>query len=359
MEAQKDISIIIPIYNMAKYLKGCVSSICKQDYGSFELILVDDGSTDDSLALCRRFAALDERIEVYHQENKGPGPARNLGIEHASGKYALFLDADDLLHEGALSTLIQASEDGFYDLLVFGFCSKLFEGNVISEKKYPAFTCEGETVRQSYGDYIGDGASLRIQGAPWNKLFSLDIIRKHKVEYPSLHRHEDEVFIGRYMCFAEQIRFLPEVLYTHYVSDICLQWTKYRADYISDVIGNYKDRKRNILRWNPADTRTREHVEKEYIDTALRALEMSFAPKFGFDPSQRLAWMKDTVKQANLSAFAVPSCVGRYKKLQMRLIQMGKYKQLYAVLWLKIQMEKNGWLYKIKNAAGRHGGENK
>src|SRR5690554_5037323 len=95
-------SIIIPIYNTSVYLNNCVGSIVSQSFGDFELILVDDGSTDDSLSLCRSWQQKDDRIQVYNQENKGQGSARNLGLKKAKGKYILFIDSDDAIAEDTL-----------------------------------------------------------------------------------------------------------------------------------------------------------------------------------------------------------------------------------------------------------------
>ena len=99
------ISVIIPVYNTEKYLRQCLDTVVAQTLKDIEIILVDDGSTDDSLLICREYARKDDRIHVYHQENQGAGPARNYGIKVAKGQYFSFLDADDLFKLDMLERL--------------------------------------------------------------------------------------------------------------------------------------------------------------------------------------------------------------------------------------------------------------
>ena len=99
------ISVIIPVYNTEKYLRQCLDTVVAQTLKDIEIILVDDGSTDDSLLICQEYAQKDSRIHVYHQENQGAGPARNYGIKVAKGQYFSFLDSDDLFKLDMLERL--------------------------------------------------------------------------------------------------------------------------------------------------------------------------------------------------------------------------------------------------------------
>lgn len=104
------VSVIVPVFDMERYLRQCVQSVLAQTFHDWELILVDDGSTDFSGRLCDRFAAADPRVKVFHTGNSGPASARNLGVGKASGSRLLFLDADDLLHPSAFETLSAVAE---------------------------------------------------------------------------------------------------------------------------------------------------------------------------------------------------------------------------------------------------------
>ncbi len=119
-----EISIVIPVYNKADYISQCLDSLLKQDFGSFEIVAVNDGSTDESGAICDRMAETDGRIRVIHQQNGGVTAARKTGVEAAEGRYIVFVDADDQLLPGALATLHQAIEAAGADEVIATFCTQ-------------------------------------------------------------------------------------------------------------------------------------------------------------------------------------------------------------------------------------------
>ena len=110
MTTSSHISVIVPVYNVRRYLRQCLESLATQNYLSFEVILVDDGSADGSDLLCDEYAAKDERFKVVHQQNAGLSVARNTGLTHASGQYISFVDSDDWVSGYYLSTLMSAIE---------------------------------------------------------------------------------------------------------------------------------------------------------------------------------------------------------------------------------------------------------
>ena len=114
------LSVIIPVYNVEKYLNACLDSVISQSFTDYEILLVDDGSTDSSAGLCLEAAAgAPDKIFVFRKENGGASSARNFGLRQASGKYVLFLDSDDHLAPNALETAVKAAESAEADLTVF------------------------------------------------------------------------------------------------------------------------------------------------------------------------------------------------------------------------------------------------
>lgn len=105
------ISVIVPIYNTAAYLSRCIESLVNQTYSYLQIILIDDGSTDNSGAIADEWQAIDSRIEVYHQSNRGQSAARNVGLQHAKGEYIAFVDSDDYIDSNYFSTMLQAADD--------------------------------------------------------------------------------------------------------------------------------------------------------------------------------------------------------------------------------------------------------
>ena len=138
-----NVSIIVPIYNAENSIELTIDSILNQNYKDFELILINDGSKDNSGLICNRFAAVDKRIKVIHQNNSGAAFARNIGIKIAKGKYIAFVDADDILKEDWLSTMIEPMMDHNTDLICTWY-KKIFKKNkkivksiiIKPEKKY-------------------------------------------------------------------------------------------------------------------------------------------------------------------------------------------------------------------------------
>lgn len=114
------ISVIIPVYNIEKYLERCVKSVCAQTYTSLEIILVDDGSTDSSGELCDKFAKEDARIKVFHKENGGSSSARNLGLQNATGDYFGFVDSDDFVSETMYESLLHAVQKSEMEIAQVG-----------------------------------------------------------------------------------------------------------------------------------------------------------------------------------------------------------------------------------------------
>lgn len=115
------VTIVLPVYNVENYLDRCVDSVVAQTYGNLEIILVDDGSTDNCPRICDDWSARDSRIKVVHKENAGLGMARNTGIEHASGDYICFFDSDDYIREDAIELIVRCIEETSAELVVFGF----------------------------------------------------------------------------------------------------------------------------------------------------------------------------------------------------------------------------------------------
>lgn len=121
-------SIIVPVYNVKQYLSQCVDSILQQSYTNFELLLIDDGSSDDSGKICDEYALKDNRIRVFHKQNGGVSSARNIGLDNAQGKWVVFVDSDDWVDEKMLETLFEYEQEYQTDLLFYGFQKEMLTG---------------------------------------------------------------------------------------------------------------------------------------------------------------------------------------------------------------------------------------
>lgn len=343
------VSVIVPVYNAAAVLEENLKSIVSQDYPNIEIILVDDGSKDDSFKICQELAARNGKIRVYHTENRGSGPARNYGIDHAVGKYAYFPDADDLVDVHCISTAVNAMNGGQFDLVVFGFCTLDRNGEVLSKQEYPSFSKTGDEVRMDYSDYVSAADSCyAIQGAPWNKLFDLDLIRAHQIRFPDMRRHQDEAFIARYMCWAQNVCFVNKNLYTYYANDLRKVWAKYPVEYADIVYQLRANREQTILTWNAKDTRTHEMLDKEYLWGILTACEIQFSPKAALRGRARKKKICSLIEQSKVCNLAIPDGLSRYRKSILWLARKHCWNAVYVLMWIKVHLEITGAVDKIK-----------
>lgn len=208
MEINELVSIIVPVYNADKTLKRCVDSILMQKYGNWELILVDDGSKDESGSICDLYAAKNPQIVVFHKSNGGVSSARNIGLQHANGKYVTFIDSDDYITESYISDFLSVNAD----LVVCGMY------NVYQDQRITPFRYERTIYHVKDG--IGGGKYLLTMPmmAPWAKLFNMDIIRNNSIKFDEDMRFaEDNVFVLEYLAHCSSIYYLESCSYYYQV----------------------------------------------------------------------------------------------------------------------------------------------
>lgn len=207
------ISVIIPVYNAEKYLKTCLNSIINQIYENLEIICVDDGSTDHSLDILRFYEKKDKRIKVYTQKNSGPSAARNNALNHATGEYISFVDADDFLVENAYKILAEvAVEKEKWDLIIFG-------GNVVGERN-DYIADKLSTKFRTYKECeVGDVVFNEKAARPflWLHFIKRDLLEKPTVLRfdESLNLGEDQIFQFGYVPRAKNVITLELKLYNY------------------------------------------------------------------------------------------------------------------------------------------------
>ena len=204
------VSIIIPVYNAENTIGRCIDSILNQDYTDFELLLVNDGSADDSGAICDAYAARDSRIRVFHQTNSGVSASRNLALDHAKGMYLQFLDSDDWITTDATGSLVQAMEDGPCDMVVSDFYRVV--GDRVSQKG--DIEEDGILSREEYAAHMMENPADFYYGVLWNKLYRRSIVEKHHLRMnPQISWCEDFMFNLEYIRHAEHFRAIQIPIY--------------------------------------------------------------------------------------------------------------------------------------------------
>lgn len=173
------ISIIVPVYNAENYIKDCVESILKQDYNNIELIIVDDGSTDNSAKIIDEYKNVDKRVNVIHQKNSGVSVARNQGLEVAKGEYVCFIDVDDFISEDYISYYYNLIIENDAEIALTPQPRRFNE-----ETKKNKINTENDTVEIWPGEKAAmEMLYYNLVIAPWNKMISMNLINKYKIRF--------------------------------------------------------------------------------------------------------------------------------------------------------------------------------
>ena len=196
------VSVIVPVYNAQEKLRRCIESILRQDFTNFELLLMDDGSKDESGKVCDEYAAKDSRIYVLHKENSGVSDTRNQAIRLARGEYLQFVDSDDWLTPEATGLLVSTMEKHGCDLVISDFYrvvgERLAHKGDIQE--------DGLLTRKEFAAYMIENPADYYYGVLWNKLYKKSIIEKHKlIMDKEINWCEDFLFNMEYIRHVESV----------------------------------------------------------------------------------------------------------------------------------------------------------
>lgn len=255
------ISFIVPVYNASRTLEHCIKSLLTQTYDNFEIVLVDDGSVDDSSKICDDFAQKENRVVVYHQENAGVSAARNKGLELACGKYVAFVDADDWIDSNVCETFVKACEKQDYDLFCFSaiyssqkkdVLSLLLPGDVelFSQKQKEELLCKMMTP---WAPWYSFNCNTRFAGSVWAKFYRAEVLKNSDIRF-SLETIVSEDVLFNVLSFDsfDKIGYSTKAFYHYRVQDDSAQ-NRYRPNsmkyfgFVIDQIQQWLEEKRKDL----------------------------------------------------------------------------------------------------------------
>lgn len=227
------VSIIVPVYNVEKYIQSCISSIVCQSYSNLEIILVDDGSTDKSGYLCDEIAKKDNRINVIHQQNQGLSGARNSGIDIARGEYLFFVDSDDFLSVTTIEYLEDTARHNKADIVVCDYVrckdSDSFDSFIINQREL-----EFEVIdeRQRMRVFLTES---KIKVVAWGKLYKRVLFEK--VRFPVGRYNEDNFTTYKLVHLAKTIVVTNYIGYVYRISSSSITQQKFKLKHWDDVVG--------------------------------------------------------------------------------------------------------------------------
>ena len=292
------VSIIVPCYNVEKYVEACVDSVLKQEYQNWECILINDGSSDHTLEVIKSFEVKDRRFQVFTQENGGLSATRNRGIEISNGDFLFFLDSDDILSSDAISTLVSSVDNN--DIVTGITVTSKITGDIISKISplYPPK--EGDiTYGNNHFEVLTKAMESALTPVAQNRLYSREFINKNNLRFKNGILHEDELWFFETMLLAKNVKFVNHETY-FYRTDNENSITSKLSDrnlesYISvleEVYEKYiKKQNLDIAKWYNVylkklflDFAIRER--EKLSDEVIRKLEKSLAKTYSDLPSQ-------------------------------------------------------------------------
>ncbi len=329
------VSIVVPIYNVERFLTKCVNSIVNQTYKNLEIILVDDGSPDNCPRMCDEWASKDSRIKVVHKKNEGLGFARNTGIENASGKYIMFFDSDDYIDTTLVEKCMSAKIENNADLVWFSMSDVNEAGQVFSAEKgkgiklYPDNKQVTENLLPELMSHdYRKGEAQNFAFSAWSGMFSMDIIREHNLTFPSERQiiSEDTYFLLQYFKFVNRAVTLDEILYFHYINTSSLT-TTYRPDRQEKINHFFKVTSELIEKLGFAEE-IKIRLCMLYHSFTLSALKMIFSSTLSKSDKNKKS--KEILKEDMMQHSIYSDVLSREKKAVRLFFKLASLKQFWV-----------------------------
>lgn len=319
------ISIIVPVYNVEKYLKECLKSLTTQTYQDIEILLIDDGSTDNSLDICREFEKKDRRIKVVHKENSGVSDTRNLGLDIAKGEYISFCDSDDVVDTNLYALLLNQLYKYNADRIVAGYSYLYNDGRTLYCK--PRMTDGKYNAKDILSIMIDDGtmSGFLFSGVN-NSLFKKKIIDEWNIRFDSKVRYnEDSLFSFQYMLHSSSIYSLQSQA-TYFYRQHTASATKKRT--VGDKYGPLRN-KLYSMELDTVDIDFDSQMKRRSVTEALWQIMDISTKERGLEAIKDIGCMLSGEELQRNMRYVFPNKLNRYKRYYYYLMKMKMSVVLY------------------------------
>lgn len=311
------ISIILPIYNVEEYLEKCLDSIFKQKFKDFEVIAVDDGSTDSSFKILESYQSHENRLKIFHKINEGVGEARNFGLEQSIGKYIFFVDPDDSLIPNKLGSLAKITFQYNAELFLFGFEEVNTTGKIVRvvQNKQLTLYKKNEEIGKDFVQLSKEN-NIRV---PWNKLYLRDALIKYSIRFPEQETGEDAVFNLKLLREVCSLVVIDEVFYAYLSGRPGSSQSLFRKIRVSDNLVISNELSKLAEHWNLE----KSLIYNNDINNGFKVIKDVFSSKSIKFIFENIRWFRNQKKF--IDAFNL-----------IRIKDVGEVKQLVKYLTIKI-----------------------
>lgn len=295
------VSVVVPIYNVERYLQRCLESIVNQTYKKLEIILVDDGSTDSCPEECDKWAEKDSRIKVIHKKNAGLGMARNTGIEHATGEFICFFDSDDYIDKKTIERNVQVLYETGAEITCFGYHKVKADGDV-KETNIPnmeKLEYEGEEVRCSFLPELisvnpENGESSHLNMSAWAAMFSMELILKTGWKFVSERDIISEDYYSLLDLYAsvQKVVIIPEAFYFYCDNPVSL--SRIYAENRYERICHYYRESMKLAERHGYTQKVMHRIDYTYLALTIAALKQIEAS--GYEKRKKMHFIEEIAK---------------------------------------------------------------
>lgn len=297
------ISVIVPVYNIEKYLHKCIDSILSQSFMDFELLLIDDGSIDNSGKICDEYHFKDVRIKVFHKENSGVSSARNIGLENAKGVFICFVDSDDTIDEDFLLHLVKNSEG--FDLVVSGF-RRTFFGNNKMEEVIPksSETITIHDIGKVFSELDRRGLTFGVCG----KLLNKSTIVSNSILFNKSYAYgEDIIFMLQYFLHISSLKVVSYAEYNYFLTEsVSLSRRRYSYEIENEWLNHMYTLLNQVIDKFSINDRGYLHIlEERYLLYFLASIYTMYLPNTSKTKQDRLLILQEIHESKRLRKFSL------------------------------------------------------
>ena len=342
MENKPALSIIVPLYNAEKFIDRCMSSILAQTMTDYEVILVNDGSTDRSGELCRSYQARDERIIYIEKENGGAGSARNRGIEAARGEYLAFPDVDDWFSPKMYSELYDLAKNGNYDVVFSGvdYYKQGENGEPVFSRTQNIESVSLRSQQECRQSIMTFFPTTTIFDVPWNKLYKRSVAIEHNVRFSDTWRCQDAMFNLDFFNHINSAASANKAYYCYLENTAEDVRRKFPKDYINIVIRYYTHLINTLSEWGVYSGDIRTHYDTTYVLAIYSTAARFDNPLWGLSKKEREEYIEDILNRPQITAFLPAAQVRDDAKDKLEILKSKNSKEIIKLRQKEASKEK-------------------